>query len=231
MYPQSSRGSLGPTSPCPRDCYKGHGHLAQGHPWPDPTSCCPSIFLPLVSSQHREVLSTDKHRCLWSFLRRGVPLSSCGPTAKTHPREPPSASIGTSQQGKTWKWRLSPHLELGPLFTCQHLSNHSADIHQPKANSSLTQKFIIYKDAFLIVTVNCNTRGCRENETLAGNRDAACRQVKTCSLLLERKRIPGGTSMFNLQPPSAGCIYVTIAPEDTRQTPTLIIHFLGCFCV
>ena len=92
-----SRGSLGPTGLCPQDCYKGHGHLAQGHPWPDPTSRCPSIFLPLVSSQHREALWTDEHRCLWSFLRRWVLVSSCGPTAKTHPREPP---LG-------WHWYIS----------------------------------------------------------------------------------------------------------------------------
>lgn len=150
-----SRGSLGPTGPCPQDCYKGHGHLAQGHPWPDPTSRCPSIFLPLVSSQHREALWTDEHRCLWSFLRRWVLQSApVDPQQKLTRGSLPSAGTGTSQQGKTWKWRLSPDLELGPLFTCQHLSNHSQTLTQPKANSSLTQKFIIYKDAFLIVSVN-----------------------------------------------------------------------------
>ena len=185
-----SRGSLGPTGLCPQDCYKGHGHLAQGHPWPDPTSHCPSIFLPLVSSQHREALWTDEHRCLWSFLRWWVLHSApVDPQQKLTRRSLPSASIGTSQQGKTKKWRLSPDLELGPLFTCQHLSNHSQTFTQPKANSTLTQKFIIYKDAFLIVKCESWARGCRENETLAGSRDGRCRcrQVKTSQPLKERE--------------------------------------------
>ena len=172
-----SRESLGPTGPCPQDCYKGHGHLAQGHPWPDPTSCCPSIFLPLVSSQHREALWTDKHRCLWSFLRRWVFHSApVDPQQKLTQGSLPSASIGTSQQGKTWKWRLSPHLELGPLITCQHLSNHSADIHsaqgkqQPNPEIHHLQRCLF--DSYC-ESVGTAARGCRENETLAGNRDAA----------------------------------------------------------
>ena len=47
----------------------------------------------------------------------------------------------------------------------------------------------------------------------------------------ERKGIPVAPPCLTCSHLSAGWIYVTIAPEDTRQTPTLIIRFLGWWCV
>lgn len=127
-----SRGSLGPTDRAPRTVTKG-------------TGVGPSATLGLAPRQLPQLLPASgffsaprgfmdrlERMPLAVSLRLGVLCMLW--LLRTHSKNLPEVAspwpeLAHLNRRRARKCHLSPHLTLGPLFTCQRLSSPSADIH------------------------------------------------------------------------------------------------------